>query len=328
MTNLKRRTLLGATGLALPSLTGGGAVGDQAQPSGAPAAEKSGAGARARRPADALTLQWLGNAGWGITSPSGVTLVDPYVTRFDTGLARGAFDATTPLRVDADAVARLCPSAERIFVTHTHWDHVADVPAIARRTGATVFGTRTTGLVARAMGVSAQAVVDVRGGEVLDFGDLVVEVVSSRHSRNARHAILFPGSLSEVPRAPRTIADLPEGDTLAFVVGTPGGRRAYVSGASDVDTRALAGLAPDVACVPVASTDATHEYLPRLLEALGRPRTVVAVHWDDLDAPLGVGERPLDANLRERLARFPEQVRRVSPRSQVVIPRHLQRIAL
>ena len=328
MTDLKRRTLLTATGLALPSFAGSVATAAGAPEPAAHAIGASDAGAAPRRRVGGVELQWLGNAGWSIATTSGVTLVDPYVTRFDTGLARGAFDATTPLRTDADAIARHCPSAERILVTHTHWDHVADVPTIARRTGAMVFGTRTTGLVARAMGVPTQSVVDVRGGEVLDFGDLVVEVVSSRHSRNARHAILFPGTLDELPSPPRTIADLPEGDTLAFVVGTQGGRRVYVSGASDVDTRSLADIAPDVACVPVPSTDATHEYLPRLLDALDRPRTVVAVHWDDLDAPLGVGDRPLDANLRERLSRFTAQVRRISPRSDVVIPRHLQRIAL
>lgn len=319
MSDLSRRTLLGAgtlTGLPLAAGAAGG-----------PASASRGRTPPAR-PTARAAMTWLGNAGWRIEGASSTTLVDPYVTRFDTGLSRGAFVATTRLTVDERAVATHCPRADRILVTHAHWDHVADVPAVAARTGATVLGTRTTGFVARAMGVPATSVVDVRGGEVLDFGDVVVEVVRSLHSRNARHAILFPGTMSEVPARPVTIADLPEGDTLAFVVGAPGGPRAYLSGASDADVRALSDLRPDVAAVPVAATDATHDYLPRLLEALDRPRTVVAVHWDDFDAPLGIGERPLDASMARRLPRFVDEVRRVSPRSTVVVPHHLQRLPL
>ena len=320
MTDLSRRTLLGAATVpALPLAA-----------TAAPSSSRSPSDSRTptARPSGRATLTWLGNAGWRVEGTGSVTLVDPYVTRFDTGLSRGAFVPTTRLTVDEQAVARHCPRADRILVTHSHWDHVADVPAIAARTGATVLGTRTTGFVVRAMGVPATSVVDVRGGEVLDFGDVVVEVVRSLHSRNARHAILFPGTMTDVPAAPATIADLPEGDTLAYVVGASGGPRAYLSGASDADVRALSDLRPDVAAVPVAAADATHDYLPRLLEALDRPRTVVAVHWDDFDAPLGIGERPLDASMARRLPRFLDEVRRVSPRSTVLVPRHLQRLPL
>ncbi len=273
-------------------------------------------------------MTWLGNAGWRIDTGGDVTLVDPYVSRFDTGLARGAFDSQTPLTVDDDAISRYCPVASRVFVTHTHWDHFADVPAVAALTGAQVFGTRSTGLAARAMGVPARLTVDVQGGEVLDFRELVVEVVRSLHSRNAQHAILFAGSIHQDGPPPRTIADLPEGGTLSFIVGTPNGRRAYLSGASDVDSRALASARPDVACIPVPASDATSEYLPRLLEALDRPRTVVAVHWDNFDAPLGRGAKPLNADARRRLERFVHDVRRVSPRSTVHVPEHLDTLPL
>ncbi|CAN7560121.1 MBL fold metallo-hydrolase [Terrabacter sp. LjRoot27] len=328
MSGLSRRTLLGAATVPALPLAVAPVAPAAATPSPSSSMSPSGSRVPTARPSGLAALTWLGNAGWRIEGTRSVTLVDPYVTRFDTGLSRGAFVATTPLTVDEQAVARHCPRADRILVTHSHWDHVADVPAIAARTGATVFGTRTTGFVARAMGVSATRVVDVRGGEVLDFGDVVVEVVRSLHSRNAKHAILFPGTLTDVPAAPVSIADLPEGDTLSYVVGTPGGPRAYLSGASDADVRALSDLRPDVAAVPVAAADATHDYLPRLLETLDRPRTVVAVHWDDFDAPLGVGERPLDASMGQRLPRFVDEVKRVSPRSTVVVPRHLQRLPL
>ena len=70
----------------------------------------------------------------------------------------------------------------------------------------------------------------------------------------------------------------------------------YVSGASDVDEQALSVVAADVAIFAVPSNDATWEYVPRLLEALARPRLVIPVHWDDFEsAPTppadGLGEQ-------------------------------------
>ena len=131
-----------------------------------------------------------------------------------------------------------------------------------------------------------------------------------------------------VPEPPRTIADLPEGDTLGFHVRPRSGPSVLVLGASDVDDRALDGLRPDVVAAPVAGNDATHDYLPRLLEATGRPPVVVASHWDDFESPLVNPPRPATADLARRLEAFERDVRRISPRSRVVRPRYLEPVLL
>ncbi len=280
---------------------------------------------RHRRPEDAqATLQWLGTAGWRVDVDGHVVLVDPYLTRFPTGLAAGRFDPDTRLRSDPEAVAPHVEDADTVLVTHTHWDHVADVPLVARTTGAQVFGTLTTYQVLTALGVPPGQVSTVEGGEVLQRGPLVLRVVSARHSRNARGGVLFPGLLTQAPTTPETIADLPEGGTLAYCLDLPGGRRCLFLGASDFSEKDLAGLAPDLVAVPVPSSDATHDYLPRLLSVLDHPRTVVPVHWDDFESPLRNPPQPLDDTTRERLDELMEQVGRVSPRSRVVLPRYAE----
>jgi len=50
-------------------------------------------------------------------------------------------------------------------------------------------------------------------------------------------------------------------------------------GASDFVARNVSGMRPDIAMVAMASSTATHDYVPRLLEALGRTAVVVPVHW-------------------------------------------------
>ncbi len=255
-------------------------------------------------------------------------LVDPFLTRFSTGLFDPdvPFDRKTSLTVDAGVVDEYVGDVGEsavVLVTHCHWDHFSDVPHIATTTGARVVGTLTAYHLAQAMGVPAGQVSPVRGGEVLDFDGCVVEVVSSRHSRNKSHSVTFPGVHVSVPGAPSTIADLPEGDTLAFQVRPPSGPSVFFMGASDFAEREVAGLAPDVAMVALPSTSSTHEYVPRLLEALECPETVVPVHWDHFERELA--NPPVDGTGEGMgLEEFASLVRRVSPNSRVVVPEYLR----
>jgi L-ascorbate metabolism protein UlaG (beta-lactamase superfamily) len=189
----------------------------------------------------ATTWRWLGNAGWRVETGSQTLLVDPYLTRFDTGLAAGRFDATTALRVDAAEVRRHAAGANRVLVTHSHWDHFNDIPFIATDLGAEVFGSLTSYQLARAFNVPDSQLAVVKGGEVLNLDDLVVHVIASLHSRNARDAVLFPGHYDPAPTAPPgRICDLPEGDTLSYCIQESNGHRTYLMGPGGPITAARA----------------------------------------------------------------------------------------
>ncbi|MFB6893141.1 MBL fold metallo-hydrolase [Kitasatospora sp. NPDC056327] len=329
---LDRRTFLGTAAVAGAGLVTATAALPAAATEPAAAAEPtaaaepvatagSGTAPTAGRPSATDTVyRWFGTAGWRIDHGARTVLFDPYLTRFDTGLHSGTFSERTALRVDTGLVDAHVGRPELVLVSHSHWDHVNDVPHIARTNGATVVGTETTYHLLRAWGVPASQLVVVRGGEVLDFGDgLVVEAVASRHSRNAHHQYFAPGTLHSAPaRPPETIGDLVEGDTLAFQVSLAGGPAAFLMGASDFAERELAGLRPDVAMVAVPGSTATHRYVARLLTALGRPRTVVPVHWDTFETELVNPVRP-DADLGAFLA----QVRQAAPGTRVVVPDYL-----
>ena len=161
----------------------------------------------------------------------------------------------------------------------------------------------------------------VKGGEQLDFGEYIVRVVPGLHSRSASYSVLFPGIHTSTPPAPSTIADLPEGDTLCFQVEIPDARRVFFMGASDFVDNALVGLEPDVAAIVVPSSDATHDYLPRLLDGLDRPRVVIPVHRDDFESPL-TNPPKTSGEMRRRLDQFTSDVRRLAPRTRVVVPRY------
>jgi L-ascorbate metabolism protein UlaG (beta-lactamase superfamily) len=269
--------------------------------------------------AGSVSFRWLGTAGWRIDVGDRTVLFDPYLTRFATGLYENAFDPHTPLQTEPEVVDAHIGRPELVLVSHSHWDHLADVPHIARTTGARVVGTLTTYHLLVALGVDAAQISVVKGGEVLDFGGIVIEVVPSLHSRNKTYAYFAPGTLNAPPaKVPGTISDLPEGDTLAFqVTAGDGGPSAFLMGASDFSERAVRGLRPDLAMIAVPSSTATSRYVPRLLRALDTPDVVVPVHWDNFEVPLS-GSPVRDPAMD--LDAFLAQIRRVSPATGTVVP--------
>jgi L-ascorbate metabolism protein UlaG (beta-lactamase superfamily) len=70
----------------------------------------------------------------------------------------------------AGAIDARVPRANFILVTHTHYDHVLDVPHIALKTRAIVVGTQSTENVLRAYRVPEEQLITVLGGEDYDFG--------------------------------------------------------------------------------------------------------------------------------------------------------------
>jgi L-ascorbate metabolism protein UlaG (beta-lactamase superfamily) len=68
------------------------------------------------------TLTWTGHATWLVDTGQGTLLVDPF------------FDECPGSSTPAKDV-----SCEAILITHGHFDHVADLVVIAKRTGAKVF---------------------------------------------------------------------------------------------------------------------------------------------------------------------------------------------
>ncbi|MFI2364418.1 MBL fold metallo-hydrolase [Promicromonospora sp. NPDC019610] len=331
---VSRRTLMTGAGTAALGVLGG--LAGAAVPGAAPASAATaiGPGATANpaetaapattTPAGFATFAWLGTSGWRIRTPTTTVLLDPYVTRFDTGLAAGTFRATSRLRVDAAALdaARTAQGAvDSILVTHTHWDHFADVPHLARTRGATVFTTLTGYHLALALGVPREQLAVVRGGEEMHLGDLVLRVVPSLHSRTASGGLLFPGVHTRVPARPRTIADLPEGDTLSYLLRSPQGRSVLLLGGSDYDDRALRGLRVDTVALPVPSTDLTADYAGRLLAALDGVEQIVLVHWDNFESPLTNPPRA-DERTRGRMRDLTERIGQVSPGTRVVVPEY------
>lgn len=317
---LTRRGVLGATAAVAATgaaATAGLAASAQAGPE-TPRAGAPDAGGRVR-------LRWLGNNGWEIRIGRGgekqhTVLIDPWLTRFKTGTyTEAGADPRTKIEVDTALLDRHRLRADQVLVTHGHYDHMPDVPHLARTTGATVLGTESHVNMMRAMHAPAGQLSVVRGGEHLQFDGYTIQVLRSVHSLTGEHPqVPFPGTRpARVPPEPRVIADLVEGETLAYRI-TVGDFSLINFGGSNFSEGDLAGVRADLVMMqPGGGT--IHALVPRMLKTLGHPAYVLPTHWDDFDHPLD--EPAVDWGGLDALR---DAVREASPRSRFVRLEHLE----
>lgn len=273
-----------------------------------------------------VTLRWWGNNGWEIRIGGKTVLIDPWLTRFETGTytPEGA-DPETPLCVDTGLIDSYVDSgvlrADHILVTHGHYDHLTDVPYLAKKTGATVLGTETHLNLMAALGAPEDQLAVATGGEYLAFDGYTIRVLRSVHSATGPRArVPFPGTRpgfgTKLPK-PKTIRDLVEGGTLAYEV-SGGGMSVLDFGGSNYVESELTGLRPDVLLLPAGGAKVV-DYVARLLRALGYSRYVLPTHWDDFDYPLSQPAKDYGGLEPLRAA-----VAAASPSSRFVVLDHLE----
>jgi L-ascorbate metabolism protein UlaG (beta-lactamase superfamily) len=259
---------------------------------------------------DGLTVEWLGVAGYRLTYQGVSILIDPYVSRVPLRnllLRRRALP-------DPALIDRHIGPASAVLIGHTHWDHAVDAPALARRDGATVYGSDS---LARLMRLHGQESVVVEPQRPYEIGPFVVRFVPSRHSK-----LLFG---RKVPfDGPLTCEDLHALTPSAYKCGDVFGIRVEVAGTSfyhqgsaDLDDgQRIEGV--DVFLAGITGRQVTPRYWERILPRLD-PRLLVPTHYDDFFAPL---DRPLKLVRRVGIEQLPGEIAAVSRDAAVAaVPR-------
>jgi hypothetical protein len=130
-----------------------------------------------------------------------------------------------------------------------------------------------------------------------------------------------PGHRISVPEIPKTVSDLPEGDTLIYLITIGGRFRVFLMSSANYIEQALRGLKPDVALVASIFANQIHDFTPRLLEVLNRPPLILPTHWDNFERTFSDGVHDLrdvfgDAG---NLDLWVKDVKQHSPNTKVVV---------
>jgi L-ascorbate metabolism protein UlaG (beta-lactamase superfamily) len=246
-----------------------------------------------------VEVRWLGTAGFTIRHGETVIAIDPYLTR--TSLSRLATRRLTPDEAILERYMGRGGPLERldaIVIGHTHFDHVLDTPWLARRTGATVYGSSSAAALCRLSGLPERQIVDVEAnmrGEpvVAEVGAMRLRFVPSAHSPLLLGRVPFPGDISDCDQVPLRTHQYKCGAVFGAEI-TIGGRVIYHVGSAELVEGPDHPREVDVALVCVAGWKTSRAFPERMVRALS-PRTAVLSHWDDFTRPLASPVAPLPA---------------------------------
>ena len=178
-----------------------------------------------------------------------------------------------------------------IIPVHSHFDHAMDVGAIAKRTSASIIGSKSTANIARGAGVPDDQIVVADSQDTYNFGEFSVRLIPSRHAPIGwRGSAPLPGSIDEPLVLPQPVSAWREGGSFSILIEHPQGST-LVHGSAGFVEGALEEVSADVVMLGVGgltTLDAGYaeKYWVETVTSTGATQ-VYPVHFDDFTRPFG-----------------------------------------
>lgn len=243
-------------------------------------------------PAGEVRAVWFGVSTVAISDGEHGILIDPFLSR--PGLVDLALNR--PLAVDFGAVQAALSRAgirrlDAMFAGHAHYDHIMDVGAVHRLTGAHFYGSASAVNVAIGHGMPAELTRELPDELPLRIGAFTITQIPSRHAGATGGRPL--GEITRPLPVPSTAQDYRQGGTVSILVEHPSGSVLH-HGSAGVQPGALHGYPADAVLLGVALIDDLGPYLNETVDRVGATR-VIPVHWDDFTRPLTQPISPMPA---------------------------------
>jgi len=176
-----------------------------------------------------------------------------------------------------------------IFVSHSHHDHVMDVPYVANKTGAVVYGSSSALNVCRGGDVSESQLIEFKAEETYKVGDYEIKVINSLHSKPTIINNDLGQTIDEPLRQPARLRDYKEGGSYDFIVKTK--EKTYIIRPSfNYIEHQLDGYKCDVLFLGVAGLAKADKQMEETFfkETVEKvePQLVIPLHWDNFFSPL------------------------------------------
>lgn len=250
-----------------------------------------------------LEIQWLGTAGFRLSYQGTDIITDPYISRASlrTVAQRRA------LLSEPRQVERFIPRVDAVLVGHTHFDHAVDVPYLAERHGATIYGSRSMVNLLSLFGLQQHAV-EAEHYRVYNIGPFDVTFVPSVHSK----LVLGLKVPSEGELSCEHVEDLTGrayrcGQVFGIHIAVAG-VSFYHQGSCNLIDDAVRHRGIDYFLAGIAGRGFTERYWTRILSRL-EPRFVVPHHHDNFFLPV---DGPMGFSFNVNYGSFVEEIGAVS----------------
>lgn len=227
-------------------------------------------------------------------------LTDGFFTR--PGLLKVAFGKVGP---DTNAINSVLEQVkmerlQAIFTAHSHYDHAMDAPHVVKKTGAKLYGSKSTLLIGEGEGLSADQMELYQPSKPLQFGKFTVTILKSRHTPPIKvmgKVVDDAGQELEQPlKQPAKLEEFKEGGVFDMLIEHNGhsfiikASTNYVEGAWD-------GINADVVFLGLVKLDEqSDEFRSAFYEqtvGAAKPKLIIPIHWDNFMKPLTKKLKPL-----------------------------------
>ncbi len=258
-----------------------------------------------------MKLTWWGTAAFEVKFDNTTVLIDPWISRFP-----GA-KPEIPLKV-ADVT-----KADYIFLTHGHFDHSADIGAIAKQTGAKVFCSAKASEIFLNQEVPKEQIQVISEGEVLDFDSFKVTIIKSKHIKFGLTTLLWRFFQWKVFKSFRSLlrkfTKYPKGDVFGFFFQLKNEALTFSHfGSGGYYEEELQKFQPDLFLAPVAGRRNVPKVVAQMTKHLN-PKMVIGHHWDDAFPPI---------SWRVPIEDFEEEVKKLLPDIVVKTPIPLEEMEI
>jgi len=237
-------------------------------------------------------IWWLGQSAMRITTPGGkVIVIDPWITT----------NPKTPAQYkNLDALGKV----DLILVTHAHFDHFADAPALAKKNNAPIYSAAGMGNTIVTLGIVPPELAPRMGksGTITPFPNVKITMVHAEHSSEL------------VWKNPATGKDETHfgGEPVGFIIELENGFKIYHMGDTGLfgDMKMIGEYyKPDLIMIPIGghftmdprdAAKATREYL--------QPKYAIPMHYATNPFLKGTPQEYMDA-----LGGYPVKVFPINP---------------
>lgn len=207
---------------------------------------------------------WLGQAAVRITTPGGkVIMIDPWLTT----------NPKTPANFKQLAALG---KVDLILVTHAHFDHFADAPALAKMHNAPMYGPAGMNQTVAALGILPVALAPRfgKGGTILPFGPTGPKITAVRAEHSSELGWKDPAGKDQV---------YPGGEPVGYIVEMENGFKVWHMGDTGVfgDMRLIGEMyRPDLVLLPIGNHFVmSPQDAAMAVRDMIRPRFAIPIHY-------------------------------------------------
>ena len=267
-----------------------------------------------------IGFRWLGVCGIELTYGKTRILIDPYFTRL-----KAHFLWFGRPESDVRTIRKHIHSADHVFITHSHFDHLLDVAEIVSLTGAIAHGSPNTIELLRRRGVPSSHLRLIEPNLKNRFGPFEIEALEAGLHSPPGYG---PGKLPDTYRLPFKASDYVMDTVMTFKIQVAGLRMLF-----EHSLRPEEALPVDILFLePYAGLKrSSHEQYTRIIKDF-RPSVVIPVHADDmmmsLDQPV-VGQilpqrKAFFPLSRFNFQRFKQTIETIRSQTHVFLPNRLE----